>query len=210
MNQGRCPVLLPQLPAPSTPQSSTSNPSPPPQNTLRLNSEGQQDNVDSVATSPNYTCPHVEENTEVQVKEPQADVSPMESMKVYLHSAGPASSPSPPSTISHRSCSDFSRPPSRVFSRSTNLSGRISGLSGKSKLWNWLKNYTIYYKLQKAKLGNIFATSLFNNFSSLTIQQIPGTQNQNAVLCRHSSRVWGWNHRLLPVLLLQPAGLAHL
>lgn len=127
LNQGRCPVLLPQLPVPSTPPSSTSNPTPPPQNTLLLNSEGQQDNVDSVAAS---------QNIEVQVKEPQADVSPTESMKLYLHSAGPASSPSPPSTMSHGSFSDFSRPPSRVFSRSTNLSGRISGLSGKSKLWN--------------------------------------------------------------------------
>lgn len=134
MNQGRRPVLLPHLPLPSAPPPSNFNPTPPLQNTPFLNSEEQKVTVDSDGASPNNAHPPVDENIKVQTKEPEAAVSLMESKKLNLKSSGPACSPSPPSTLSQGTFSDFSQPPSSVFSRSTNLSGWISGLSGKSKL----------------------------------------------------------------------------
>lgn len=134
LNQGRRPVLLPHLPVPSAPPPSTFNPTPPLQDTPLLNSEGQQVKVDSDGASPNNAHPPVDENIKVQTKEPEAAVSLMESTKLHLRSSGLACSPSPPSTLSQGSFSDFNQPPSSVFSQSTNLSGWISGLSGKSKL----------------------------------------------------------------------------
>ncbi|TNM91577.1 hypothetical protein fugu_019957 [Takifugu bimaculatus] len=113
---------------PSAPPPSTFNPTPPLQNTPFLNSEGQQVKVDSDGASPNNTHPPVDENIKAQTKE--APVSLMESMKLHLKSSGPVCSPSPPSTLSQGSSSDYSQAPSSVFSRSTNLSGWISGLSG--------------------------------------------------------------------------------
>lgn len=133
LNQERRPVLLPHLPVPSTPPSSTVNPTPPQQITPLLNSEGQQDDRSSGGAPPINTHPPVEENTEVQAKQPQPDaVSVPESMKLHLSSTGPSCSPSPSPMLSHGSLSDLSRPPSSVFSRSTELSGWISGLSGKA------------------------------------------------------------------------------
>lgn len=133
-SQRRRPVLLPHLPVPSAPPPSTFNPTPPLQNTPFLNSEGQQVKVDSDGASPNNAHPPVDENIKVQTKEPEAAVSLTESTKLHPKSSGPVCSPSPPSRLSQGSFSDLSQPPSSVFSRSTNLSGWISGLSGKSKL----------------------------------------------------------------------------
>ncbi|XP_029681647.1 uncharacterized protein isoform X2 [Takifugu rubripes] len=134
LNQGRRPVLLPHLPVPSAPPPSTFNPTPPLQNTPFLNSEGQQVKVDSDGASPNNTHPPVDENIKAQTKEaPVRPVSLMESMKLHLKSSGPVCSPSPPSTLSQGSSSDYSQAPSSVFSRSTNLSGWISGLSADAR-----------------------------------------------------------------------------
>ncbi len=54
-------------------------------------------------------------------------------MELRVGPAGPARSPSQASTSSHGSLSDLSRPPSSLFSRSTDLaSGRSSVLPGKT------------------------------------------------------------------------------
>ncbi|XP_035536539.1 mucin-5AC-like [Morone saxatilis] len=128
----RSAVVVPCLPVPATPPSSTINPTPPHQNTLHPDSEGQQSKPSSVPASPSDPRPAPEEKCEVQERERQpAVVSITESnWRLHLRPAGPERSPSPASTASHGSLSDFSRPPSSLFSRSTDLaSGRSSVLS---------------------------------------------------------------------------------
>ncbi|XP_051248795.1 uncharacterized protein LOC127359114 [Dicentrarchus labrax] len=131
----RSAVVVPCLPSPATPPSSTINPTPPHQNTLHPDSEGQQSKPSSVPASPSDPRPAPEEKCEVQESERQpAVVSITESdWRLHLGPAGPERSPSPASTASHGSLSDFSRPPSSLFSRSTDLaSGRSSVLSSKT------------------------------------------------------------------------------
>lgn len=131
VNQERRTVLLPHLPVPSTPLSSTFNSTPPPKNTPLSNSEGQRDRLNDDGASPSNTHPPVEEDVEVQTKEPQLDdISFTECVKLRLDSVGPGCLPSPPSMLSNGSLSDLSGPPSSVFTRSTQLSGWISGMSG--------------------------------------------------------------------------------
>lgn len=121
VNQERRPVVLPHLPAPSTPPPSTLRSTPPPQNTPLSHSEGQHHRGKSDGASPSNTRPPAQENTDVQTKE---DVSLAEGVKLRLDCVGPARSPSPPSMLSNGSLSDLSGPPSPVF---TTLSGCISG-----------------------------------------------------------------------------------
>lgn len=131
----RSAVVVPFLPLPATPPSSTINPTPPCQNTPHLDSGGQQRKPNTVPASSSDLHPAPEEKDEVQEREPQpAVVSITESnSKLHLGPAGPEQSLSPTSVVSHQSLSDLSRPSSSLFSRSTNLvSGRISVLSGKT------------------------------------------------------------------------------
>lgn len=134
--EGRRPaVVVPFLPLPVTPPSSTINPAPPCRNTPHLNAGGQQDKPHAVPASPRDPHRAPDEKDEVQEKEPRpAVMSITESdSKLHLGPAGPERSPSPTSVISHESLSDLSRPASSLFSRSTSLSsGRISVLSGKN------------------------------------------------------------------------------
>lgn len=124
VNQGRHPVLLPHLPAPSTPPSSTFHLKPPPQTPPPSDSEGQQDSVSSDGASPSNTPPPVEENMKVQTQEPHLDDGPLTGdTKLLLDSVGSACTPSPPSRLSDGSLSDLSGPPPGV---STKQSGWIS------------------------------------------------------------------------------------
>lgn len=134
----RSAVVVPYLPLPATPPSSTVNPTPPLQNTLHpSDSAAQQSQPNTVPPSPSSDprpAPE-EERDEVQEREPQPDVVSITETDWKLHPgpAGPERSLSPASTVSHGSLSDLSRPPSSLFSRSTDLSsGRSSVLSGKT------------------------------------------------------------------------------
>lgn len=132
---GRRSAVVPFLPLPATPPSSTINPTPPCQNTPHLYSGGRQSKPNTVPASPSDLHPAAEEKDEVQEREPQpAVVSITESdSKLRLGPAGLERSPSSTSVVSHQSLSDLGRPSSSLFSRSTNLaSGRISVLSGKT------------------------------------------------------------------------------
>lgn len=130
-------VVVPCLPLPSTPPPSTISPTPPHQYSLQSGSGRQQSKLNTVPASPSCPTP-LEEKDELQDLErvPQpAPVSIKEAAepdwKLHLRPAGSERSESPTSTISHGSLSDFSRPPSSLFSRSTDLaSGRTSVLSG--------------------------------------------------------------------------------
>lgn len=118
----RRPVLLPRLPVPSTPLSSTLNSTPPPRNTPLPDPEGQQDRVNGGGGSPGNARPPVEENNKVQIKEPPPDdVSLTGDAGLPLRSVGPACSPSPPSVLSSGSPSGSGGPPS---------SGWLRGKSG--------------------------------------------------------------------------------
>ncbi|XP_027147733.1 uncharacterized protein LOC113748379 [Larimichthys crocea] len=123
-------VVVPCLPLPT----STINPTPPRQNTRHPDCGGQQSKLNTVPASPPDPRPAPEEKDEVQEKEPQpaaASITESESdWKLHLEQAGPELSPLPASSVSHGSLSDLSRPPSSLFSRSTDLaSGRSSILS---------------------------------------------------------------------------------
>ncbi|XP_068573341.1 histone-lysine N-methyltransferase 2D isoform X1 [Cebidichthys violaceus] len=129
-------VPCPPLPA-AAPPPSTVIPTPPRQNTLHGDFERQQSKSNTAPASPSYEQPAPEGETEVQETEreraPQPAVVsiPESDWKLHPEPAGPELSPPPASTISHGSLSDFSRPPSSLFSRSTDLaSGRSSVLSG--------------------------------------------------------------------------------
>lgn len=126
-------VVVPCLPLPT----STINPTPPRQNTRHPDCGGQQSKLNTVPASPPDPRPAPEEKDEVQEKQPQpaaASITESESdWKLHLEPAGPELSPLPASSVSHGSLSDLSRPPSSLFSRSTDLaSGRSSILSGKT------------------------------------------------------------------------------
>lgn len=178
VNQERRPVLLPHLPVPSTPPSSKGDSTPPPPNTPLSNSEGQQDRVNSDGASPSNAHPPVEENTEVQTKQPQPDdVSLTEYVKLRLDSVGPACFPSPTSTLSHRSLSDLSQPPSRLTGGQCQESNNRcpDPSSGGCAL-----------TLPFCKHNS---TTISNYFASFVTQQIPGTRTQNAALSHRSSRV---------------------
>ncbi|XP_042258493.1 uncharacterized protein LOC121890373 isoform X2 [Thunnus maccoyii] len=137
----RSAVVVPCLPLPSTPPSSTINPTPPHQHTLQSDSGKQQSKqkqqTNTVPASP--SCPPFppEEKDELQERErvPQpalvsTTVAAEPDWKLHLGPARSERSETPTSTVSHGSLSDFSRPPSSLFSRSTNLaSGRSSVLS---------------------------------------------------------------------------------
>ncbi|TDG96573.1 hypothetical protein EPR50_G00230120 [Perca flavescens] len=128
-------AVVPCILLPAAPPSSTINPTPPYQNTPQPDCERQQSKLNTVLASPSHPNLAPGEKDEGQererVKQP-AVVSITESdWKMHLGPAGPEHSPPPASTISHGSLSDLSRPPSSLFSRSTDLaSGRSSVLSG--------------------------------------------------------------------------------
>ncbi|XP_032361514.1 histone-lysine N-methyltransferase 2D [Etheostoma spectabile] len=134
--EGRHSVAVdPCVPHPATPPSSTVNPTPPYQNTPPPDRDRQQSKPNTVPAPLSYHNPAPEEKDKGQererVKQP-AVVSVTElDWEMHLGPAGPERSPPPASTISHGSLSDLSRPPSSLFSRSTDLaSGRSSILSG--------------------------------------------------------------------------------
>ncbi|XP_037615723.1 uncharacterized protein LOC119482364 isoform X4 [Sebastes umbrosus] len=126
-------VVVPCLPLPAAPPPSTTNPTPPNQNNLHPD---LQSTPNTAPASPSYPHPAPEERDEFEEREraPQPAVESIteSDWKLHLGPAGPERSPPPPaSTISHGSLSDLSRPPSSLFSRSTDLaSGRSSVLSG--------------------------------------------------------------------------------
>ncbi|KAI3366626.1 hypothetical protein L3Q82_009313 [Scortum barcoo] len=131
---GRSAVVVPCLPLPATPPPSTTNPTPPHQNTLNLDSGGKKSEPNTVTASPSNICPAPEGKDGVQEwngAPGPALVSITESdWEHNLGPAGPERSPSLASKTSHGSLSDLSRPPSSLFSRSTDLSsGRSSVLS---------------------------------------------------------------------------------
>ncbi|XP_042367685.1 histone-lysine N-methyltransferase 2B [Plectropomus leopardus] len=130
----RSAVVVPCPPLPAASPSSTINPTPPNQNNLHPDSARQQSRPNTAPVSPSRPHPAPKEEDEVHEREgaPQpAVVSITESdWKLQLDPAGPEGSPPPTSTLSHGSLSDLSRPPSSLFSRSTDLaSGRSSVLS---------------------------------------------------------------------------------
>lgn len=189
MNLERRPVLLPHLPVRSTPPST-----PPPQNSPLSNSEAQQVRVNSNAASPGNAHPPVEENSEVQTKEPPPDgVALTEYTKLRLDSVGPTCSMSPLSVLSNGSLSGLSGPSSSVFTRSSQPSGWISGLSA-----NQCQESNNRCRYPCPSSGGCGLTlpcyqhnspTISNDFSSFVVQQIPGTRTQNASLSHHSSRV---------------------
>ncbi|XP_073336984.1 uncharacterized protein [Pagrus major] len=121
----RSAVVVPCPPLPATPPSSTINPAPPHQNSPRPDSGGKQSKPNSVPASPSSPHPAPEEEDDVQERETQPVV-----LSITDEPAGPERSPSLTSMFSHGSLSDLSRPPSSLFSRSTDLaSGRSSVLS---------------------------------------------------------------------------------
>ncbi|XP_018552775.2 uncharacterized protein LOC108897564 [Lates calcarifer] len=129
----RSAVVVPSLPLPATPPPSTINPTPKHQNTLHLDSGGRESKLHTALTSPSCPHPAPEEKDESQEKEkaPRAAVASAAELDWELD-LSPAGSehPSSPTSISQGSLSDLSRPPSSLFSRSTNLtSGRSSVLS---------------------------------------------------------------------------------
>lgn len=136
----RSAVVVPCLPLHTTLPSSTINPTPPLRNTPESISGRQLSKPNIVPASPSCSPPPEEKN-ELQERErvPQpALVSITEAAepdwKLHLGPAGSECTESPTSAhVSHGSLSDFSRPPSSLFSRSTDLaSGRTSVLSGKT------------------------------------------------------------------------------
>ena len=123
----RSAVVVPCPPLPSTPPSSTINHTPPHQNTLQPDSKGKQSKPNSVPASPS-SPQHAPEEKDIQQRETQPVV-----LSITDEPATPERSLSLTSMCSHGSLSDLSRPPSSLFSRSTDLaSGRSSVLSGKS------------------------------------------------------------------------------
>ncbi|XP_034719463.1 uncharacterized protein LOC117938729 [Etheostoma cragini] len=128
-------AAVPCPPFPATPPSSTVNPTPAYQNTPQPDCDRRQSKPNTVPAPLSYPNPAPEQKDEGQdrerVKQP-AVVSVTElDWEMHLGPAGPERSPPPAYTISHGSLSDLSRPPSSLFSRSTDLaSGRSSFLSG--------------------------------------------------------------------------------
>lgn len=129
--------VVPCLPLPATPPPSTTNPTPPHLYTLYPDSGRQQSESYSAAAPPSDSRLSPESKNEFQEKEQAAQpavASITESTeldwKLNLGPAGPERSESAASAVSHGSLSDLSRPPSSLFSRSTDLaSGRSSVLS---------------------------------------------------------------------------------
>ncbi|KAM6896130.1 uncharacterized protein PEZ65_021274 [Lycodopsis pacificus] len=126
-------VPCPPLPA-AAPPPSTVNPAPPRRHTRHSDSE-RQSKSNTVPASPSCEQPAPEGAADVQetgrATQPAVVSIPESDWKLHPEPAGPELSPPPASTISHGSLSDFSRPPSSLFSRSTDLSsGRSSVLSG--------------------------------------------------------------------------------
>ncbi|XP_030296066.1 nascent polypeptide-associated complex subunit alpha, muscle-specific form-like isoform X2 [Sparus aurata] len=120
----RSAVVVPCPPLPATPPSSTINPEPLHQNTPQPDSKGKQTKLSSVPASRSSPR-HAPEEKDIQERETRPVVS-----STTDGSATPERSPSLTSMFSHGSLSDLSRPPSSLFSRSTDLaSGRSSVLS---------------------------------------------------------------------------------
>ncbi|XP_034529478.1 pollen-specific leucine-rich repeat extensin-like protein 2 isoform X3 [Notolabrus celidotus] len=132
----RSAVIIPCVPLPAPPPSSTINPTPPLVNTP----DTRHPNSEPASPASPRPAPEEEEEEEEEEereKPPQpARMSITESdLKLEFEPAefepaGPDPSSPPASVVSHGSLSDFSRPPSSMFSRSTDLaSGRSSIMS---------------------------------------------------------------------------------
>lgn len=185
VNQERHPVLLPHLPTPSTPPSSTFNLKPPPQTPPLSDSEGHQDSVNSDGVSPSNTPPPVEENIKVQTQEPHLDDVPLTGdAKLLLDSVGSACAPSPPSRLSDGSLSDLSGPPSRASTRSTKQSGWISVSAHQDQdhapSSSGCGLSSPFCQHRSPNIPDYFS-------SSFTTQQIAGPQTQNPALSHPSS-----------------------
>ncbi|KAM6961588.1 uncharacterized protein LKV04_020608 [Tautogolabrus adspersus] len=127
----RSAVVVPCLPLPAFPPSVKLNATPPRQNTPHLD----PNKPDTVLSSPPSPQSATEEKHEVHEREksPQPDLVSITEPDLKLGLGPPVTdrSLSPTSVVSDGSLSDFSRPHSSLFSRSTNLaSGRSSVLSG--------------------------------------------------------------------------------
>ncbi|XP_069376123.1 histone-lysine N-methyltransferase 2D isoform X2 [Paralichthys olivaceus] len=122
-------VVVPCPPLPVTPPPSTINPTPPQQYALHPASGRKKPKPNTVPASPSRSPPAPEEVDKSQEREEAvASVNEPDS-ELQLRPVGSERSASPP-PLSHGSLSDLSRPPSSLFSRSTNLtSGRSSVLS---------------------------------------------------------------------------------
>ncbi|KAM3588125.1 uncharacterized protein V6R79_021835 [Siganus canaliculatus] len=118
-------VVVPSLPVPAAPPSSTFHPEPPNQNLSPPESGGRQTSVLASRSDP---LPAPERKDVTQNEEPRLSERPDPRPEVHLSPAGPERSPSLTSVVSQGS--DFSRPLSSRFSRSTDFSsGRSSFLS---------------------------------------------------------------------------------
>ncbi|XP_062239128.1 serine/arginine repetitive matrix protein 1 isoform X2 [Platichthys flesus] len=124
LNAGRssAAVVVPCPPPTVTPPTAAINPTPPHQNTLHPASGGKKHKPDTVPASPPRSPPAPEEDEEPQEREEASAFVSEPDSGLQLRPVG--------SRLSQGSLSDFSRPPSSSFSRSTNLtSGRSSVLS---------------------------------------------------------------------------------
>lgn len=184
VNRERRPVLLPHLPAPCTPPSSTFNSKPPPQTPPLSYSEGQQDSVNSDGASPSNTPPPVEENLKVQPH--LDDVSLTEDARLLLDSVEPRCFPSPPPRNSNGSLSDLSGPPSSLSTRSTKQSGWIS-VSANQDQGHTPSSGGCGLNLPFCQRHSPTIPNYFS--SSFITQQIAGPWTQNAGLSHPSSRV---------------------
>ncbi|XP_054862585.1 uncharacterized protein LOC118469314 [Amphiprion ocellaris] len=131
----RSAVAVPRLRLPATPPPSTINPTPPQPNTPQPDAEGQQSQTNIAPSTPScLPPPHPEhQKDEVPVREKLLQPAVVEpDVDLNIRPAGSTLSASPTS-LSQGSLSDLSRPPSSLFSRSTDLSsGRSSVLSDKT------------------------------------------------------------------------------
>lgn len=133
-------VVVPRPPLPATPPPSTASPVPPRQRMPHSDSGRPQSGWNAAAPSP--AAPRLSSEAEDELPEKErASQSAVASMAeateldwlLNLGPVGPVRSETPASAVSHGSLSDFSRPHSSLFSRSTDLSsGRSSVLSGKT------------------------------------------------------------------------------
>ncbi|XP_023275137.1 flocculation protein FLO11-like [Seriola lalandi dorsalis] len=132
-----CPLL------PAAPPPSTINPTPPHHNTLPLHSGRKEINPSTVPASPSLSHPAPQEEDESQEREKAARAAaasvitePHRELLLHPGAAG-LEHPASPTSLSQGSLSDLSRPPSSLFSRSTDLtSGRSSILSADIRDWD--------------------------------------------------------------------------
>ncbi|KAM4569994.1 uncharacterized protein PAE49_009251 isoform 2-T2 [Odontesthes bonariensis] len=129
----RSAVVVPCLQLPATPPPSSLSPTPPQQNTPHSDSGSQLSKLITIPSPVSCPPPHPsppqekdEDSGSEKVQQP-ALVEPDSELNLW---PGGSTRSASPTSLSHGSFSDLSRPPSSLFSRSTDLaSGRSSALS---------------------------------------------------------------------------------